>query len=186
MGGIKDHPPCLALVAAFSRYDFALDWLMAQVERQLGPIAMQSQRYEFSESAYYQPTMGEGLKKQFFVLGRFYDPSKLASDKHLANRLEIDFAASHPTQEVRPLNVDPGYFSLTKLVLASTKNREHRVYLQEGVYGEVTLAYRDQTWQPMQWTYPDYQREDFRLFFESARQHLLLQMRSMEKQIQKN
>lgn len=180
MGGIKDHPPCLALVAAFSRHDLALDWLIDQVETQLGTIAIQSQRFEFSESAYYQPTMGDGLKKQFFVLERFYDPSKLASDKLLANQLEFEFASSHPTQEVRPLNVDPGYISLTKLVLASTKNREHRVYLREGVYGEVTLAYRDQKWQTMQWTYPDYQREDFRLFFESARQHLLRQMRSVE------
>jgi len=181
MGGIKNHPPCLALIAVFSRYDRALDWLNDQVVKQFGPIAIQSQRFEFSESAYYQPTMGNGLKKQFLVLERFYDPSNLASDKLHANQLELDFAASYPTEESRPLNIDPGYFSLTKLVLASTKNREHRVYLRDGVFAEVTLAYRDQKWQTMQWTYPDYQREDFRLFFETARQHLLRQMRSVEK-----
>ena len=46
---------------------------------------------------------------------------------------------------------------------------EHRLYLREGIYAEVTLAFRDQHWQPMTWTYPDYQREDFRLFFQECR-----------------
>lgn len=181
MGGTKDHPPCLALIAAFSRYDKAFDWLIDQVSTKLGSIALQSPRFDFLESAYYRTTMGGDLKKQFFVLEHFYDPANLADDKLLANQLELDFAAIGQTEEVRPLNIDPGYFSLTKLVLASTKNREHRVYLRDGVYAEVTLAYRDQKWQAMQWTYPDYQRDDFRLFFETARQHLLHQMRSVPK-----
>jgi len=34
------------------------------------------------------------------------------------------------------VNIDPGYISLGKLVLASTKDHAHRLYLGEGVYGE--------------------------------------------------
>ncbi|MFM9062862.1 MAG: DUF4416 family protein, partial [Pirellula sp.] len=59
--------------------------------------------------------------------------------------------------------------SMTKLVLASTKNREHRIYLREGIYAEVTLAFRDQTWMAMPWTYADYQRSDVLEFLTLAR-----------------
>jgi hypothetical protein len=117
--------------------------------------------------------MGEQLLKQFAVLDRSYDPAMLASDKLLTNRWEEEVKLALPADEPRPLNIDPGYMTLTKLVLASTKNREHRVYLRDSVYAEVTLGFRDQKWQPMPWTYPDYQRTDFREFFSNARKFLL-------------
>jgi len=69
----------------------------------------------------------------------------------------------------RWVNIDPGYMSMTKLVLASTKNREHRLYLRDGIYAEVTLAFRDQAWKTMPWTYADYQRPDVLEFLTQAR-----------------
>lgn len=69
----------------------------------------------------------------------------------------------------RWVNIDPGYMSMTKLVLASTKNREHRLYLRDGIYAEVTLAFRDQAWRAMPWTYADYQRPDVLEFLTQAR-----------------
>ena len=78
----------------------------------------------------------------------------------------------------RPINIDPGYISMTKLVLASTKNREHRLYLRDGIYAEVTLAFRDQRWQPMSWTYADYQRADVLEFLAQGRQWFTKQVAS--------
>jgi hypothetical protein len=78
----------------------------------------------------------------------------------------------------RPINIDPGYISMTKLVLASTKNREHRLYLRDGIYAEVTLAFRDQRWQPMGWTYADYQRDDVLEFLTQGRQWFTKQVAS--------
>ena len=78
----------------------------------------------------------------------------------------------------RPINIDPGYISMTKLVLASTKNREHRLYLRDGIYAEVTLAFRDQCWQPMGWTYADYQRDDVLEFLTQGRQWFTKQVAS--------
>ena len=77
----------------------------------------------------------------------------------------------HP--EPRPLNLDPGYITAAKLVLASTKDHAHRIYLQDGIYAEVTLAYRHRAWQPLEWTYPDYRRADFQEFFTRCREFLL-------------
>jgi hypothetical protein len=173
MGGTKNFPPCLQLIAAFSRREAALDWVWDRVQSKLGKIALLSKRFEFIESGYYQASMGSELLKQFAVLEPWYDPADLASHKLLSNLFEAEFASSFHSDELRPVNVDPGYIALTKLVLASTKNREHRIYLKDGIYAEVTLAFRNQEWQAMPWTYPDYQREDFRVFFHQARRYLL-------------
>ena len=42
------------------------------------------------------------------------------------------------------------------LVLATTKNYAHRIYLGEGIYAEVTLVYRNHTFEALPWSYPDY------------------------------
>lgn len=172
MGIVKKHPPCVQFLAAFSRHESALEWLWERVSQRIAPIARKSRLFPFCESAYYHRTMGDSLKKQFVILSPWYDPANLPSHKLLMHDWEDDLKKEGSHTELRPLNIDPGYMSMTKLVLASTKNREHRLYMRDGIYAEVTLAFRDQQWQPMSWTYPDYQREDFRLFFQDCRSHL--------------
>jgi hypothetical protein len=74
--------------------------------------------------------------------------------------------------EPRPLNLDPGYLTPAKLVLASTKDHAHRIYLSRGIYAEVTLFYKDRHWQPREWTFPDYRRADYQEFFSQCRAYL--------------
>ena len=59
-----------------------------------------------------------------------------------------------------------------KLVLASTKDHAHRLYLAQGIYAEVTLYYKDRQWQHRDWTFPDYRREDYQQFFSACRELL--------------
>jgi hypothetical protein len=174
MGDIQNPDAVLQLVAASSRYVAALDWARARIERQCGPLALVSDAFEFTETAYYTATMGEGLKKQFIAYERLIDPGELARIKRETNAWEAEYAAlgSHP--EPRPLNLDPGYVTPAKLVLASTKDHAHRLYLGDGIYAEVTLAYRARQWQPLEWTYPDYRRADYQAFFTACREYLLV------------
>lgn len=179
MGSVKQYPPCLQVIAAFGSDESVLDWLWKRLEDHGSPFALLSPIYPFEESMYYRSTMGDGLKKQFAVLSNWYDPAHLAADKLLMHTWENDLSTDRSFEVQRPINIDPGYMSMTKLVLASTKNREHRIYLRDGIYAEVTLAFRDQQWQPMPWTYPDYQRSDFRVFFQDARAHLAKRVASV-------
>ena len=57
-------------------------------------------------------------------------------------------------------------------MLATTKDRDHRVFLRDGVFAEVTLFYQGNRWQGSRWTYPDYRREDFHAFFDQCRNYL--------------
>jgi hypothetical protein len=79
--------------------------------------------------------------------------------------------------EGRAVNIDPGYISLGKLVLASTKNHGHRLYVGQGVYAEVTLTYQRGRFRPWPWTYPDYGSEDYCAMFGEQRERYKAQLR---------
>lgn len=170
----EPHPPSPALlvIAASSRYDDAFAWGLRQAEREFGPIAAVSDAFDFTETNYYAAEMGQDLKKQFWSFTHLIDPGRLAAIKLTTNLWEAEYAGAGLHPEPRPLNLDPGYVTLAKLVLASTKDHAHRVYLADGIYAEVTLSYRGGGWQPFEWTYPDYRRADFHAFFTRCRELL--------------
>jgi hypothetical protein len=172
MGSPTQPSPVLLIVAAISRHPEALEWSQARLESHCGPIALASPGFEFTETEYYRATMGADLKKQFFAGERLINPAQLVELKLQTNRWEEEFAAQAAYPERRPLNLDPGYITLAKLVLASTKDHSHRLYLGQGIYGEITLGFRGGRWQETQFTYPDYRRADFQQFFIECRDYL--------------
>ncbi|HOM19235.1 MAG TPA: DUF4416 family protein [Thermoguttaceae bacterium] len=172
MGQPTPHPPVLLILAAFSRYEEALLWAKERSAARWGPPALQSPLFDFHQTDYYQPTMGAGLKKQFFVFPQLQDPAGLVDWKLQTNAWEAEYAQLGRHPEPRPLNLDPGYLTLAKLVLASTKDFAHRIYLDRGIYAEITLFYRHGQWQPHPWTFPDYRRPEYHAFFTEVRQYL--------------
>lgn len=173
MGAIQLPSQVLLLLAVSRRYDETLAWSRERAEQHFGPIAVASPVFDFTETDYYTATMGPGLKKQFFAFERLIDPGALAATKRQTNDWEAEYAALGRHAEPRPLNLDPGYITPAKLVLASTKNHAHRIYLGDGIFAEVTLSYRGGRWQPHEWTYPDFRRDDYQEFFTACRRRLL-------------
>lgn len=159
----------MLVVGAFSAYAEALDWACTELQDHYGPIVRRSPRFHFDETAYYAPTMGPGLLKEFFAFAQLIAPEQLASIKHQTNGLETAYQDLGLHRAARPLNLDPGYVDEGKLVLASTKDHAHRLYLGQGIYGEVTLRYEGGRYLPWPWTYPDYRRDDYHAFFLEAR-----------------
>lgn len=172
MGETAPPEPTLRLLAAFSRHRAALDWARQRACQAWGPLAMESPIFQFAETDYYQPTMGAELGKVFFVFEQLYDPGETVATKLETNAWERDYAAHAAHSESRPLNLDPGYLSSAKLVLSSTKDHAHRIYLNQGIYAEVTLHYKHHRWQHHDWTFPDYRRADYQQFFVEARKLL--------------
>lgn len=162
----------MLILAAFSRYEAALEFARRRAVEDWGPIAAEGPLVDFVETDYYAPTMGTELRKTLWAFERLIDPGSLAQRKLQAIAWEAEYAESSSHPEPRPLNLDPGYLTLGKFVLASTKDHAHRLYLQDGVYGEVTLHYQGGDWRPWPWTYPDYRRPEHLEFLRHCRQRL--------------
>jgi hypothetical protein len=173
MGEIHEPAPALLIVAVSSRYAEALKWARDRCSRYLGPTALTSDPFAFTETDYYAASMGVDLMKQFLAFEKLIDPGALGGIKVQTNLLEVEYAALGQYPEPRPLNLDPGYITPAKLVLASTKDHAHRIYLCDGIYAELTLSYRKRGWHSMEWTYPDYRREDYQQFLTQCREWLL-------------
>jgi len=139
-----------------------------RLNAQFGPFDHSYGPIDFGYTKYYEEEMGTGLQKSYHTFAGFVGRETLASAKLFTNALEQDFARNGK----RTVNVDPGYLSRDKLVLASTKDFFHRIYLSDGIYAEVTLHFRRQLCRHFSWTYPDYRTEGFANFIVNSRETL--------------
>jgi hypothetical protein len=178
MGLPQPHRPVLLFVAVFSRHPEAIAWGKTKLESTWGQIALESPVFDFRETSFYEATMGAELKKQLWAFERTIEPQTLPALKHQTNVWEEDYRQGHDHAEPRPLNLDPGYVTEAKLVLATTKDRDHRLFLADGIFGEVTLFFRQGAWQSRPWTYPDYQRAEYHQFLSQCREYLRVKLRS--------
>lgn len=175
MGEVRQALPVMPVCALFSRHAELLEWAEAQLQRIWGPVALRSRDFPF-DNAYYQRSMGAQLVKRFWAASEPADPARLSDWKLATQQMEHEAAAQVARDEPRPLNLDPGYVTEAKLVLATTKDRDHRVYLQQGIYAEVTLSYHHGCWQPSPWTYPDYRQPEYHEFLDQCRGELRRRM----------
>ncbi len=150
------------------------------VADQLGSVDLFSDSWPFTSSKYYGKEMSPTLLRQFVSLAEPGDPAVLIQMKLTSNQVELDDAAKRSRGTNRAINLDPGYITAAKLVLATTKDYSHRVYLDRGIYAEVTLHYHGGTWQAWPWTYPDYAASSYHEFFTQVRSRLLEQLRVAE------
>jgi hypothetical protein len=79
------------------------------------------------------------------------------------------------------VNFDPGVIEPSKLILATTKNYAHRIYIGEKMYAEVTLVFDKGSWRPLPYTYPDYKQQCYHDFFEKLRKRLLEQLKCINR-----
>jgi len=136
------------------------------MERIFGRADFESESLDFSHTGYYAEEMGQGLKRKFLSFKRPVGLKSIYNVKLRTNALERQMTRSGS----RAVNIDPGYLDLSKLVLFSTKDYSHRVYLDKGIFAEVTLFYKDSTFNPWPWTYPDYKTKAYIDIFNSLRE----------------
>lgn len=141
--------------------------VLEALQKEFGGIEDRSGSFDFSQTDYYAREMGAGLRKIFVAIEGQRLRDSLVELKHKATELEDRYLSS---EGGRKLNVDPMIVSLENVVVASSKNFPHRIYLGDGVYGDLQLLRRKGGFEAFAWTYPDYvENSDF---FE--RQHRYL------------
>ena len=178
MGDIREHDSVLLVAAVTSQFSESFDWARRRCEAVWGPVALASPRFAFDMTQYYADAMGRELKKELLAFDRQIDPANLADAKIASNQLEDELVQSREWSVERPVNIDPGYLTEAKLVLATTKDRDHRIYVGKGIFAEVTLFFRGGAWQSSRWTYPDFQQSEYHEFFDRCRELLRNRIRN--------
>jgi len=154
--GIPKKPEPAKLIAGLIFLPPYLEQVIHKLEDTFGPITLRSEIIPFDKTDYYEPEMGKGLMRQWVAFKILIEQDEIVEIKLKTNELERLWMENGK----RRVNIDPGYITESKLVLVTTKNYSHRIYLRDGIYGEVTLIYRrKQGFEPLPWTYPDYRLE---------------------------
>lgn len=148
--------------------------VLNRLETQFGPIDKVTGGHIFDKSTYYEKEMGRPLFRYFISFSTLVPPDSLPGIKLKTNEIESEFLNERGG---RGVNIDPGILTLQNLVLATTKNYTHRIYLGRGIYADLTLIFQKGGYQPLPWTYPDYRVEETRDFFLAVREIYKNQMK---------
>ena len=179
MGQTQPPKPVKLIVGMLSQKAELFEPAWQGMQDLWGPVDLRSEVFPFDQTEYYQKQMGSDLLRQFVSFQDLIDPGQLAAVKHQSNQLEQRYCQSSPGKLLgvaRPINLDPGYIDSGKLVLATTKNYSHRIYIGDSMYAESTLHYYKGDWQPWPYTYPDYADGTYFAFFHQVRKILMEQL----------
>ncbi|MBI4529426.1 MAG: DUF4416 family protein [Deltaproteobacteria bacterium] len=177
MGIPKEPAPVKCFVALLSSSGKNLASVERDLTALLGPIDSRSPGLPWEVTDYYAEEMGRELTRIFFSFLPLISPEMLAPIKLKTQALENDHARLEDVRKRRTVNIDPGYLDVGKITLASTKYAGHRLYLNSGIYGEVTLLYYRGAFHPFDYTYPDYLWPDTLSFFAAMRALYLTQLK---------
>jgi len=165
MGKVRKRQPVKLIIGFIFKEESSLKKAQVLLKKNFGKTDFESSTLAFTHTDYYEPEFGKPLKRKFISFKELIPAGGLAKIKALTNAIENELAHD----ERRTINIDPGYLDLAKLILASTKDYRHRIYLDKGIYAEITLFYQNKTFQPWEWTFLDYRTKDYIVIFNQIR-----------------
>lgn len=147
------------------------------LKNQFGAIDFQSAIMDFDYSSYYVPEMGEGIKRYWISFKPLILADEISDIKVFTNSIEDSLSINSK----RHINIDPGYITQASVILATTKNYSHRIYLQKGIYAEVTTIYsKKEGFIKLPWSYQDYMSDTAKDFLLKARQSFLQDLKEIK------
>ena len=145
------EPACLIISMLSSRLG-SVGLVRPALEREFGTIEEEIGPLDFDFTTYYDNELGAGIFRIILVFSILVDRGRLADVKLMTNHLENHYMSG----DARIFNLDPGFMTLGNFVLATGKNNAHRIYLDRGIFADLTLVFRRGSFRPLEWTYPDY------------------------------
>jgi len=166
MGKIVTYKPVKLFMGIISASKALIEEVEPLLTAEWGMLDIKSPLVAFDFTDYYAKEMGSGLLRQWLGFEKLIPQEELSNVKTRTNEIESRFLRGSGRQ----LNLDPGYLALSKIVLASTKDYSHRIYLKNGIHAEITMIYQNKTFTSLPWTYPDYKADTATKFFLDLRQ----------------
>ncbi|MCR5346801.1 MAG: DUF4416 family protein [Fretibacterium sp.] len=143
------------------------DWTLRELTRLWGEPDLVSGPVPFDKTDYYRD-IAPCLLRRFVCFPFLVDAGGLADWKHQSHELE-EASARLVGRPLRGVNIDPGYIDGARLILASTKDHAHRIWLRDGIYAEVTLRWRFGKWVSFDYTFPDFKSGVYDDFLSAVR-----------------
>ncbi len=165
--------PAKLIIGCFAKEKDILEDVAPKLSEAFGQPDIVSPWLAFEHTDYYSHEMGSPLFRRMMAFGRLIQQDDLTGIKLFTNNLEDQFSR----QGNRLVNIDPGYLLAERFVLATGKNYTHRIYLNKGIYADLTLIYHKGRLRPLDWTYPDYAGEAIIRFLTSVRERYLYQLK---------
>ena len=160
------YQPVKLITGFIFKEEAALKKAKKILEKRFGGADFESRDLAFIYTDHYEKEFGKNLKRRFISFQKLISIQSLPKIKIITNLIEKKLSSNG----LRLINIDPGYLNLAKLVLATTKHYNHRIYLNRGIFAEITLFYQGQTFKPWEWTYPDYQSPQYLEIFNRIRE----------------
>ncbi len=180
MWEIYEPEPVKLIVGILAGDEDCLKTAVEAICNEYGQCDLVSDVFEFYQTDYYKDQAGENILRQFLSFTQLIDPGLLAGIKHRTNEIEEDLAKKLDTPWPRPVNLDPGIIEPSKLVLASTKNFSHRIYIGDSMFAELTLSFCKGKWESFPYTFPDFKEDRYHGFLSSVREKLVEQIRGLK------
>ena len=177
MGKIRKQQPVKLFIGLIYNQSSVLEKVKACLKKKFAEIDFESAPIAFAQTDYYEKEFGKNLVKKIISFKKLINPAGLDKIKIFTNKIEEKFSQN----QNREVNIDPGYLDLAKLILATTKDFSHRIYLNRGIYAEVTLCYQDKMFRPFVWTYPDYKTSEYNSIFSIIRETYAGQIKNLVK-----
>ena len=168
--------PAKLVVGVVLRESDDLAAIAGPLAEAFGPPDLVSPWLPFDYTDYYVPEMGGPLRRRMFAFRALAVHDGLPEIKEATNALEDRFSQDGK----RRFNLDPGFVTRERLVLATGKNFTHRIYLGKGIFADLTLMYTGGDFQPLPWTFPDYADAPLRTFIRQARNRYIAQLRAQD------
>lgn len=173
MGEVKEVKPvlyfCSLIFGEYGAYEASLE----RLSQELGRIEDMSEEMPFEHTDYYREEMGKGLRRRFVLFSELRSREDLPRIKIFTNQLERELSVAGK----RRVNIDPGYLTLENVILATTKNYTHRIYIGSGIYADLTLIFKKGSYAELEWTYPDYRSPKIVQIFNGWRKILKERLR---------
>ena len=142
-----------------------------------GIIDYESQPFLFTITDYYVPEMGSPIYRIFLSHELLIQPNDISRIKLETNEIEDQLDLDGK----RKVNLDPGYMDTCKAVLASAKYNGPKVYLDHGIYADLTLYYEKGAFHPYPWSFPDFKTGQYNRPFLRIRELYKTQLKKARK-----
>lgn len=176
MGAALDFEKEKLIIGFIYNIDENFNRALDIMKERFGPVDFMTEEFSFTNefSDYYDEELGGEARRRILSFERLVDPTEQADIKTFTNSVEADFSIDGK----RKVNLDPGFLSHGRLLLATTKKTGFRIPLKDGIYTELTLFYARGAWQKLPWTYRDYQSPRVQTFLTEVRKKYLLQRKN--------